>query len=114
MCRDTFPQGVVVGGAHGQHRDGGHPPTLATPPCVRVRTRRFELVTLTPIDQRWKSEQFEVSVGKPNRESFLARPRYQGPRPLPAVLLASRGRTYPVGILPPSSFLDSRRSFRIK
>src|SRR5271165_4128436 len=30
------------------HRGGGHPPTPATPPCVRVRTRRFELVTLTP------------------------------------------------------------------
>src|SRR5271157_5039799 len=29
-----------------RHRGGGHPPTPATPPCVRVRTRRFELVTL--------------------------------------------------------------------
>ena len=27
-----------------RHRGGGHPPTPATPPCVRVRTRRFELV----------------------------------------------------------------------
>ena len=25
-----------------RHRGGGHPPTPATPPCVRVRTRRFE------------------------------------------------------------------------
>jgi hypothetical protein len=30
-----------------RHRGGGHPPTPATPPCVRVRTRRFESVTLT-------------------------------------------------------------------
>src|SRR5688572_1281798 len=27
-----------------RHRGGGHPPTPATPPCVRVRTRRFEIV----------------------------------------------------------------------
>ena len=25
-----------------RHRGGGHPPTPATPPCIRVRTRRFE------------------------------------------------------------------------
>ncbi len=30
-----------------RHRGGGHPPTPATPPCVRVRTRRFEMVTPT-------------------------------------------------------------------
>src|ERR1039458_10455567 len=42
-----------------RHRGGGHPPTPATPPCVRVRTRRLELVTLASIDQRWKSERFE-------------------------------------------------------
>jgi hypothetical protein len=52
------------------HRGGGHPPTPATPPCVRVRTRRFELVTLASVDQRWKSERFEVSIGKPHREGF--------------------------------------------
>ncbi len=34
-----------------RHRGGGHPPTPATPPCVRVRTRRFELVTLTVLEQ---------------------------------------------------------------
>src|SRR5271157_1529215 len=33
-----------------RHRGGGHPPTPATPPCVRVRTRRFELVALALID----------------------------------------------------------------
>src|SRR5947209_14934789 len=53
-----------------RHRGGGHPPTPATPPCVRVRTRRFELVTLASIDQRWKSERFEVSIRKPHREGF--------------------------------------------
>src|ERR1039458_2596902 len=26
------------------HRGDGHPPTPAAPPCVRIRTRRFELV----------------------------------------------------------------------
>ena len=48
-----------------RHRGGGHPPTPATPPCVRVRTRRFESVALTPIDQRRKSERFEVRIRKP-------------------------------------------------
>src|SRR5205807_3695167 len=56
--------------AFDRHRGGGHPPTPATPPCVRVRTRRFELVTLACIDQRWKSERGEVSIGKPHREGF--------------------------------------------
>src|SRR5580658_950980 len=49
-----------------RHRGGGHPPTPATPPCVRVRTRRFESVTLTAIDQGRKSKRFEVGVGKPH------------------------------------------------
>src|SRR5208283_573952 len=53
-----------------RHRGGGHPPTPATPPCVRVRTRRFELVALTAIDQRRKSQRLEVSIGKPNREGL--------------------------------------------
>ena len=74
-----------------RHRGGGHPPTPATPPCVRVRTRRFELVTLTPIDQRWKSERCEVGVGKPNREGF-------GPSEVPGAAsttgrVASQSRT---------------------
>jgi DNA-binding NtrC family response regulator len=34
-----------------RHRGDGHPPTPATPPCVRVRTRRFEMVTLTVLEQ---------------------------------------------------------------
>src|SRR5438128_6945494 len=53
-----------------RQRGGSHPPTPATPPCVRVRTRRFELVALTAIDQRRKSKRFEVSIGKPNREGL--------------------------------------------
>ncbi len=32
--------------------------------------RRLELVTLAFIDQRWKSERLEVSIGKPHREGF--------------------------------------------
>ena len=82
-----------------RHRGGGYPPTPATPPCVRVRTRRFELVTLAPIDQCRKSERFEVGIGKPHREG-LGPGEYQGPRPLPAVLLASCGRP-PVPTEPP-------------
>src|SRR5260370_19157349 len=53
-----------------RHRGGGCPPTPATPPCVRVRTRRFESVTLTPINQRRKPERFEVGIGKPHREGL--------------------------------------------
>jgi hypothetical protein len=36
----------ILPAAPDRHRGGGHPPTPATPPCVRVRTRRFESVTL--------------------------------------------------------------------
>src|SRR5271163_3082231 len=35
-----------------RHRGSGCPLTPATPPCVRVRTRRFEMVTLVLIRQR--------------------------------------------------------------
>jgi len=56
--------------AFDRHRGGGHPPTPATPPCVRVRTRRFELVTLAPLDQGRESERFEVSIGEPHREGL--------------------------------------------
>ena len=87
--------------AFDRHRGGGHPPTPATPPCIRVRTRRFELVTLALIDQRWMSKRFEVSIIKPT-ERALARASYQGPSPLPSVLLASRGRA-------PSASRSARR-----
>jgi hypothetical protein len=33
-------------GRRDRHRSSGYPLTPATPPCVRVRTRRFEMVTL--------------------------------------------------------------------
>jgi hypothetical protein len=62
--------GSVNTSAFDRHRGGGHPSTPATPPCVRVRTRRFELVALTAIDQRRKSKRFEVSIGKPHREGL--------------------------------------------
>src|ERR1022692_659877 len=53
-----------------RHRGGGHPPTPATPPCVRVRTRRFETVTLAILEQRRKPERFEVRFGEPYVEGF--------------------------------------------
>src|ERR1017187_209398 len=53
-----------------RHRGGGHPPPPATPPCVRVRTRRFETVTLTFLEQRRKSQRFEVCLGKPYVEGL--------------------------------------------
>ena len=50
VVKGTFtPKLSNMLGTH-RHRGGGHPPTPATPPCVRVRTRRFELVTLALID----------------------------------------------------------------
>ncbi len=55
---------AILSVAFDRHRGGGHPPTPATAPCVRVRIRRFELVALASIDQRWKSERFEVSIWK--------------------------------------------------
>src|SRR5208283_5415796 len=47
-----------------RHRGGAHPPTPATPPCVRVRTWRFEMVTLVHILQIRESERFEIGCGK--------------------------------------------------
>jgi hypothetical protein len=48
-CPDAVPRRLPTTPFE-RHRGGGHPPTPATPPCVRVRTRRFELVALAPID----------------------------------------------------------------
>ena len=88
----TFTSKLLSMPSTHRHRGGGHPPTPATPPCVRVRTRRFELVALAFIDQRWKSERFEVGIGKPNREGF-------GPSEVPgaasATVVASQSRTNP-------------------
>src|SRR5438093_2104464 len=53
-----------------RHRGGGHPPTPATPPCVRVRTRRFETVTLALLEQGRKTTRTEVRVRKPDVQSF--------------------------------------------
>jgi hypothetical protein len=66
----TFTSKLLSMPSTHRHRGGGHPSTPATPPCVRVRTRRFELVTLTPIDQSRKSDGFEVSIGKSHREGL--------------------------------------------
>src|SRR5215472_16225417 len=70
MGASTRPRRHFPESPFDRHRGGGHPPTPATPPCVRVRTRRFELVALTPIDQRRKAERFEVGIGKPHRKGF--------------------------------------------
>src|SRR5215831_7331443 len=76
-----------------RHRGGGHPPTPATPPCIRVRTRRFESVTLTVLEQGGKSERFEVRIRESKSEGL-------GPCEIPrAVTTASRitgqPRTHP-------------------
>src|ERR1035437_8305971 len=47
-------------------------PTPGTPPCVRVRTRRFETVTLTFLEQRRESQRFEVCLGKPRSEEHTS------------------------------------------
>jgi hypothetical protein len=47
-----------------RHRGSGCPLTPATPPCVRVRTRRFEMVTLAHILQIRETERFEIGRGK--------------------------------------------------
>jgi hypothetical protein len=47
-----------------RHRGSGCPLTPATPPCVRVRTRRFEMVTLARILQIREPERFEIGRGK--------------------------------------------------
>ena len=46
-ARGNVTIGFVDAGPFDRHRGGDRPPTPATPPCVRVRTRRFEMVTLT-------------------------------------------------------------------
>ena len=56
--------------ARDRHRGGGHPPTPATPPCVRVRTRRFETVTLTALEQRRKTTRAKIRIGKPDMQGF--------------------------------------------
>src|SRR5207249_10811749 len=50
-----------------RHRGGGHPPTPATPPCVRVRTRRFETVTLHSSTKVGSPRSEERRVGKERR-----------------------------------------------
>src|SRR5216683_2643242 len=84
-----------------RHRGGGHPPTPATPPCVRVRTRRFDWLRQHSSNNDGSPSDLKYALESPT-ERALAFARYQGPSPLPAVLLASRERT-------PSSSSASRR-----
>src|ERR1700730_14389520 len=67
--------------AFDRHRGSGCPLTPATPPCVRVRTRRFEMVTLAHILQIRETERFEIGCGKRDGYDFHApyRPRFIGP-----------------------------------
>src|SRR5207237_2606058 len=75
-----------------RHRGGGHPPTPATPPCVRVRTRRFETVTLHSSTKVGSPRDLKYALESPTVRA-LVRARGQGPRPLLAVLRARRGET---------------------
>src|SRR5437870_2906420 len=51
-------------------RGGGRPPTPPTPPCVRVRTRRFETFGLTLLEQRRKTTIAEIGIRKRDVQSF--------------------------------------------
>src|SRR5437899_5886921 len=51
-------------------RGGGHPPTPPTPPCVRVRTRRFETFGLTLLEQRRKTTIAEIGIRKRDIQGF--------------------------------------------
>src|SRR5215813_401315 len=53
-----------------RHRGGGRPPTPATPPCVRVRTRRFETFGLTLLEQRRKTAIAKVGIRERNMQRF--------------------------------------------
>src|SRR5207253_1072024 len=75
-----------------RHRGGGHPPTPATPPCVRVRTRRFETVTLHSSTKVGGPRDLKYALESPTVRA-LVRAIGQGPRPLLAVLRARRGET---------------------
>src|SRR5438046_7657386 len=95
----TYFAGCALSRLHSQpliflnrHRGGGHPPTPATPPCVRVRTRRFETVTLHSSTKVGSPRDLKYALESPTVRA-LVRARCQGPRPLLAVLRASRGET---------------------
>jgi len=53
-----------------RHRGSGCPLTPATPPCVRVRTQRFEMATLACILQIREAERCEVAIGKRDGQGF--------------------------------------------
>lgn len=54
-------------------RREGRPSRPPTPPCVRVRTRRFEIVELTSTEQRRETARAEVRVRERNRQRLRAR-----------------------------------------
>ena len=62
--RLVFTSPSLTRRAFDRHRGSGCPLTPATPPCVRVRTRRFEMVTLTRILQIRETERFKIGRGK--------------------------------------------------
>src|SRR6266849_1311606 len=90
--RRTFTSKLLSMPSTHRHRGGGHPPTPATPPCVRVRTRRFDWLRQHSSNNDGSPSDLKYALESPT-DRALARARYQGPRPLPAVLRASRSRT---------------------
>src|SRR5215471_15226344 len=70
FARDPGLQGSIHTTRLDRHRGGGHPPTPATPPCVRVRTRRFETFGLTLLEQRRKAAIAEIGIRKRDTQSF--------------------------------------------
>ena len=65
---------------------------IKTPPYVGVRIRRFEKLGSHSATNEGRPSDSKYVLESPT-ERALARARYQGPRPLPAVLAAFRGRT---------------------
>src|SRR5215831_16997192 len=85
-----------------RHRGGGRPPTPATPPCIRVRTRRFKKVALAVLEQRRKVERSKVCLGKPYVESL-------GERQIPGSAAAAGHIGRQLGTHPSSSNAARRR-----
>src|ERR1035437_4913528 len=77
----ALPPKIGIGGAS---RLRPSHTTVRTGPYTAVRK-----VGLTRFEQGWETERFEVSIGESPTERALLRAIYQGPRPLPAVLLES-------------------------
>jgi hypothetical protein len=92
-------------------RGGGHPPTPATPPCVQVRTRRFETFGLTPFEQRRKTAIAEIGIRKRDIQSFRMG---EMPRAMPAGgsivrQLTTHTQLNPSARMTPEQAMNSRR-----